>query len=291
MNQPFSLPNVADSLNFVKNLWGNFGLPNAVAPTMDIDELDKRIADLKAVEQWLNLNLNMLRGTIQGMEVQRGTIAALKSFGNAFRNTGDFAEAAEQTVKKAGAVLSPDWSTFIPSAARQDAAPAGKTDSKRTRMPEPEPEPEPEMEPDMPPDPMDAAPPEPVATDGKPTKAPKANRKATDKPDGLVGAVTDAASQLVNPAAWFNLLQEQFTQVAGAAMAAAAAGAAEEDGKKPGARASRKTGASGKAGAATPGDAAPSRAASKARSGSRKATGSAAGSSKSTAARSSTRKR
>lgn len=76
------IPNMMDSLDFVKKLWGSMGLPNAVAPTADLDELDKRIADLKAVEQWLQLNANMLRGTIQGLEVQRGTIATLKAFGS-----------------------------------------------------------------------------------------------------------------------------------------------------------------------------------------------------------------
>lgn len=52
-----------------------------MAPTVDIDELDRRIADLKAVEQWLTVNMNMLQGTIQALEIQRGTIATLKAIG------------------------------------------------------------------------------------------------------------------------------------------------------------------------------------------------------------------
>ncbi|MCX7901887.1 MAG: hypothetical protein N2483_06295 [Burkholderiaceae bacterium] len=54
--------------------------PGVLAPTLDVAELDKRIADLRAVEQWLALNANMLRATIQTLEVQRNTIATLKSF-------------------------------------------------------------------------------------------------------------------------------------------------------------------------------------------------------------------
>lgn len=71
----------ADGFGFLKQFWG--GLPNssAITPTTDLQELDKRIADLKTVEQWLNLNLNMLRTTIQGIEVQRATLATLRSFG------------------------------------------------------------------------------------------------------------------------------------------------------------------------------------------------------------------
>ncbi len=77
---------VTDTLDFVKNLWGSMSvpgvnLPGMAAPTLSVDELDKKIADLKAVESWLNVNTAMLRGTIQALEVQRGTIATLKSMG------------------------------------------------------------------------------------------------------------------------------------------------------------------------------------------------------------------
>jgi hypothetical protein len=71
-----------DGFDFIKKMWGGFSLPASMTPTADLDELDKRIKDLKAVEQWLNVNMSMLRTTIQGLEVQRGTIAMLKSFGN-----------------------------------------------------------------------------------------------------------------------------------------------------------------------------------------------------------------
>ena len=52
-------------------------------PGLDVDELEKRIKDLKSVENWLNLNLNILKSTIQGLEVQHATMMALKSFGDA----------------------------------------------------------------------------------------------------------------------------------------------------------------------------------------------------------------
>ncbi len=77
-----NVPGMTDTLEFVKNLWGGMGVPGmnaAAAPTLSAEDLDKRITDLKAVESWLNLNLTMLRTSIQAMEVQRGTIAALKS--------------------------------------------------------------------------------------------------------------------------------------------------------------------------------------------------------------------
>lgn len=70
-----------DPMAFLRNLWGSAGvpLPGLVTPTLDINELDKRIADMKAVEGWLKLNLNMLQMSIQGLEVQRATLAALQA--------------------------------------------------------------------------------------------------------------------------------------------------------------------------------------------------------------------
>ncbi|HWJ96026.1 MAG TPA: PhaM family polyhydroxyalkanoate granule multifunctional regulatory protein [Telluria sp.] len=80
-----NIPGMTDTLEFVKNLWGNMNIPGAMpgmgGTGVSTDELDKKIADMKAVEAWLNMNLSMLRGTIQALEVQRNTIATLKSMG------------------------------------------------------------------------------------------------------------------------------------------------------------------------------------------------------------------
>lgn len=75
------LSGVLDSMEMIKRAWSSFQLPSGIAPTMDIEELDRRIKDMKAVEQWLKLNLQMLQGTVQGMELQRNTIATLQAFG------------------------------------------------------------------------------------------------------------------------------------------------------------------------------------------------------------------
>lgn len=70
-----------DPLEFLKNMWSGMGfaLPGMVTPTLDVGEIDKRIADLKAVEGWLKMNLNMLQMTIQGLEMQRATLAAMQA--------------------------------------------------------------------------------------------------------------------------------------------------------------------------------------------------------------------
>lgn len=81
-----------DPLEFMRGMWSKMGfsLPGMVTPTMDVDELDKRIADMKAVEGWLKMNLNMLQMTTQGLEMQRSTIAAVQAMSQVAR--GDDAE-------------------------------------------------------------------------------------------------------------------------------------------------------------------------------------------------------
>ena len=173
---------VTDTLDFVKNLWGSMsvpgmGMPGITAPTMSVEELDKKINDLKAVEAWLNLNTSMLRGSIQALEVQRGTIATLKSMGASLAAAITQPGASEKTVFESV----PYASAFFQQAAPAAPAPAPK--------PAPAPAPEP----------------------------------AAAAPDD---AGSQAAAQLANPSAWWNLLQDQFKQAVSTAMSPDAAGAA-----------------------------------------------------------------
>ena len=96
-SNPFVLPGMGQSGDAASNpllasmemmrkaftsLTGPGGLNAGLQMTraMDPDELEKKIADLRAVENWLKLNLSMLSSTIQGMEVQLATIVTLKSY-------------------------------------------------------------------------------------------------------------------------------------------------------------------------------------------------------------------
>jgi hypothetical protein len=49
-----------------------------VAPTLSVEELDKRITELKAVQFWLDQNAMALKATVQALEVQKMTLATLK---------------------------------------------------------------------------------------------------------------------------------------------------------------------------------------------------------------------
>jgi hypothetical protein len=73
-----------DPMNFVKNMWGNMGfsLPGMVTPTFDVEEIEKRVKDMKAVEGWLKMNLSMLQMTIQSLEMQCVTLNAVRTMSN-----------------------------------------------------------------------------------------------------------------------------------------------------------------------------------------------------------------
>jgi hypothetical protein len=70
-----------DPFEMYRRLWGNLGvpLPGMAMPTFDPQEVEKRIADLRSVEAWLNMNLNMLKLSINGLEMQRAALQAMKS--------------------------------------------------------------------------------------------------------------------------------------------------------------------------------------------------------------------
>lgn len=119
-----NVPGMTDTLEFVKNLWSGMGVPGIMpgagtgtgslgTPALSVEELDKRITDLKAVENWLNLNLSMLRTSIQAFEVQRGTLATLKTMSD------NMAQAMGQKGEQTASL--PPFAAFFNAAGAQQA--------------------------------------------------------------------------------------------------------------------------------------------------------------------------
>jgi len=188
---PFTNP-IGDSFELMKKMWGFAGLPgipglpNAgnlasmagripqqltgmLAPTLDVGELEKRIADLRAVEQWLELNASILRTTIQSLEVQCATITTLRGISGAmvgpmFNRSSDLSQSPPEVRLGLEAMR----------AEESKAAAHGRASIE------------------------DSAP------KAKPAAAKKSSASATP-----VGAM--------DPAAWWNTLQDQFARIAGAA--------------------------------------------------------------------------
>ena len=69
-----------DPYEMFRRLWGPLGVPvpGMAMPTLDPAEVEKRITDLRSVEAWLNMNLNMVKFSIQGLEMQKAALQAMQ---------------------------------------------------------------------------------------------------------------------------------------------------------------------------------------------------------------------
>lgn len=158
---------MGDTMEFVKSLWGAMKLPGMSMPSLSPEDIDKQITDLKAVESWLQMNMNMLRSTIQALEVQSATMNALRSMGQSFAS-------AANAGSSAGAMPPSDGRPVFDSPFERTARASGETKAD--------------------------------ADGGAP---------------GAAGAFPDAAAmaaQFAAPAAWWNTVQEQFSNAVGQAL-------------------------------------------------------------------------
>ena len=95
------------------------GMASWVAPTLSIEDIDKRIQELKSVLFWLEQNTTALKATIQAMEVQKMTLTTLQSMNV---NMADLAKAF--TVK--APAPAPEPQAAAPQAVTPRAAPEPK---------------------------------------------------------------------------------------------------------------------------------------------------------------------
>ena len=156
------------------------GLGQWVAPTLDPDEIGRRIDELRTVQFWLEQNARMLGTTIQALEVQRMTLSALKTMNV---QAADLAEAFKirrpQTPDPAAAAAAPP----VPPQGAAKVAAQGAA-SART---------------------------------GKSRKA-AAAAAADANPAQAAPPAASPAPGMADPVQWWNALTQQFTQIATTAM-------------------------------------------------------------------------
>ena len=162
-------------------------LSNWVAPTISVEELEKRIEELKAVQFWLEQNSRALSATIQALEVQKMTLATLKGMNFSM---GDVANAFK--LKTADTVMS-----GVQKAADTVSGAAGAVAGAAARVTG-----------------RAATEEAPDETDAEPASAAKAQPKAKGKAAG--------ESAVVDPMQWWGALTSQFQQIAANAMKDAA---------------------------------------------------------------------
>jgi hypothetical protein len=181
--------------DFLQGLLKNAGskLPHMgqwIAPTLDPQELDKRIEELKTVQFWLEQNAKMLAATIQALEVQRMTLSTLKSMNVPL---APMAEAFK--LRPAGG---PEGATA--AAGLGNGWPMPNTETTETTE---------ATEPASPPARATARVPKAVSA----TKKASA-RSATAHPAGKTASPSPAA----DPMQWWGALTQQFSQLAAQAL-------------------------------------------------------------------------
>jgi len=89
-SKPFAFSQFVPGFDFLRNLASGSasagtsavpGMPSLsswVAPTLSVEEVDKRIQELKTVQYWLEQNGHALKATIQALEVQKMTLSTLR---------------------------------------------------------------------------------------------------------------------------------------------------------------------------------------------------------------------
>ena len=120
-------------------------LSNWVAPTISVEELEKRIEELKAVQFWLEQNSRALAATIQALEVQKMTLATLKGMNfsmgdvaNAFKlktadTVMDGVHKAGETIASAASAVTGAASRVAEMASPEPAAPEKPQKSSKAK--------------------------------------------------------------------------------------------------------------------------------------------------------------
>lgn len=107
------------------------GMSNWVAPTLSVEELDKRIQELKAVQFWLEQNGTALKATIQALEVQKMTLTTLQGMNvNMAELAKAFTAPTAQPPAKAEAMAKSAEPAAPPSAPEASATPKAKRPAK-----------------------------------------------------------------------------------------------------------------------------------------------------------------
>ncbi len=198
---PFAFGKLIPGFDFLQQLAtgggarGASGLGHWVAPTVNVEELEQRITELKAVQFWLEQNLLALKATVQALEVQKMTLATLRGMN---LNVAEVARAFTLP-------------TTAEDAPAEDATPAASRSEGWPFAAAPASAPQPAVAPE----------PEPVAPEAPP--APRKAAKTPRKPAAPKrGEAPAAASGVADPMQWWGALTQQFQQIAGETLRQAA---------------------------------------------------------------------
>jgi hypothetical protein len=192
-SKPFAFSQFVPGFDFLQNLASGGasagasavpGMPSLsswVAPTLSVEEVDKRIQELKTVQYWLEQNGHALKATIQALEVQKMTLSTLRGMNVRME---DLASVFTRTANASATAPAP---TAAPSPAP----------SFRAAAPESEPN---------------------VEEDDKEDAEADGPSAAKSKPANASGASAADGAGVVDPLQWWGALTQQFQQIAASAL-------------------------------------------------------------------------
>lgn len=191
-SKPFAFSQFVPGFDFLKNLASGSaagatpGMPSLaswVAPTLSVEEVEKRIQELKTVQFWLEQNGHALKATIQALEVQKMTLSTLRGM------NVQMEDLANAFTRQAAA-----------------ATPSFKS-----------PEPEPKAEPRKTERAQEVEEVEEEEEAEEPEEAPaKSAQRSRAGDDGSAPSGDEAG--VVDPLQWWGALTQQFQQIASAAL-------------------------------------------------------------------------
>lgn len=103
-----------------------------IAPTLNVEELDKRITELRAVQFWLDQNATALKATIQALEVQKMTISTLQGMNV---QMGDLAQAFKLKMPQVPQASDASDASAAPHEPKEHTATAGPAAASSGKSP------------------------------------------------------------------------------------------------------------------------------------------------------------
>jgi len=70
-----------DWLEFMQKMWNpmSFPMPGMAMPTVNVAEIEKKVAELKAVETWLTMQVGFVQMTVKTLEMQKAALESLSA--------------------------------------------------------------------------------------------------------------------------------------------------------------------------------------------------------------------
>ena len=215
---PLGFGRFVPGFDFLQNLAKNAsegsskmpGLSNWIAPTLSVEDLEKRVEELKAVQFWLEQNSRALTATIQALEVQKMTLSTLKGMNVSMGDMASLFQPKSGSEDKASAASLPSPADAFAGVTQAMTDAMVRATSAFVSPP---------AAPSAAPDkaaPVAAAAPAPQEP---PAASEKHGKDDKDGKDGKGEARADTVlGSVIDPMQWWGALTQQFQQIAASAL-------------------------------------------------------------------------